>query len=99
MRSNIPAAPANKVYIFQFIRYSRARGSYFGDTELLIRGKLLKIISIFPLCTFHLYVATLQQRLQIEHSKTCLNRTPLGLNNLLSLDRRLVYTGSNYIDL
>ena len=31
------------------------------------------------------------------YSKTCLNRTPLGLENLFSLDRCLVYTGSNYI--
>jgi hypothetical protein len=33
------------------------------------------------------------------YSKTCLNQTPLGLKNLFSLDRRLVYTGSNYIDI
>ena len=31
------------------------------------------------------------------YSKTCLNRTPLGLKNLFSLDRCLVYAGSNYI--
>ena len=31
------------------------------------------------------------------YSKTCLNRTPLGLNNLFSLNRCLVYTDSNYI--
>ena len=30
-------------------------------------------------------------------SETCLNRTPLGLKNLFSLDRWLVYTGLNYI--
>ena len=33
------------------------------------------------------------------HSKTCLNRTPLELKNLFILDRCLVYTGSNYIDI
>jgi hypothetical protein len=33
------------------------------------------------------------------YSKTCLNRTPLGLKNLFSLDRCLVYTGSNYTHL
>ena len=33
------------------------------------------------------------------YSQTCLNWTPLGLNNLFSLDRCLVYTGSNYIDI
>jgi hypothetical protein len=33
------------------------------------------------------------------YSKTCLNRTPLGLTNLFSLDRYLVYTGSNYTDI
>jgi len=32
------------------------------------------------------------------YRKTCLNRTLLGLKNLFSLDRCLVYTGSNYID-
>ena len=39
----IPAAPANRAFIFQLIRYSRACGSYhdFGDIGLLIRGKLL----------------------------------------------------------
>jgi hypothetical protein len=31
------------------------------------------------------------------YSKTCLNQTSLGLKNLFSLDRHLVYTGSNYI--
>ena len=34
-----------------------------------------------------------------SYSKTCLNRTPLGLKNLFSLDRCLVYTGSNYTHL
>ena len=34
----------------------------------------------------------------ILYSKTCLNRTPLGLKNLFNLDRCLVYTGSNNID-
>ena len=33
-----------------------------------------------------------------NYSKTCFNRTPMGLNNLFSLDRYLIYTGSNYID-
>jgi hypothetical protein len=33
------------------------------------------------------------------YSKTCLNQTPFGLKNLFSLDRCLVYTGSNYIDI
>ena len=33
------------------------------------------------------------------NSKTCLNRTPLGLKNLFTLDRCLVYTGSNDIDI
>jgi hypothetical protein len=31
----------------------------------------------------------------MKYCKTCLNRTPLGLKNLLNLDRYLVYTGSN----
>ena len=31
--------------------------------------------------------------------ETCLNGTPLGLKNLFSTDRCLVYTGSNYIDI
>ena len=35
----------------------------------------------------------------IVYSKTCLNRTPLGPKNLFCLDRCLVYTGSNYIDI
>ena len=33
------------------------------------------------------------------YSETCLNQTPVGLKNLFSLDRCLVYTGSNYIDI
>jgi hypothetical protein len=33
----------------------------------------------------------------INYSKTCLNRSTLGLNNLFRLDRCLVYTGPNYI--
>ena len=33
------------------------------------------------------------------YSKTFLNRVPMGLKNLFSLDRCLVYTGSNYIDI
>ena len=33
------------------------------------------------------------------YSKPCLNRTPLGVKNLFSLDRSLVYTDSNYIDI
>jgi hypothetical protein len=33
------------------------------------------------------------------YSKTCLNRTPMGLHNLFSVDRYSVYTGSNYIDI
>jgi hypothetical protein len=42
-RSNIPAAPAYKVYISQFIRYFKAGGSYqnFLDSELLLTRKLL----------------------------------------------------------
>jgi hypothetical protein len=41
--SNIPAAPAYEVYIFQLIRYSRACGSYqdFLDRGLLLTRKLL----------------------------------------------------------
>jgi hypothetical protein len=41
--SNIPAAPAYRVYIFQLIRYSRACGSYqdFLDRGLLLTRKLL----------------------------------------------------------
>ena len=41
--SNIPAAPAYGVYIYQLIRYSRACGSYqdFRDRGLLITRKLL----------------------------------------------------------
>jgi hypothetical protein len=41
--SNIPAAPAYGVYIFQLIRYSRACGSYhhFLDRGLLLTRKLL----------------------------------------------------------
>jgi hypothetical protein len=41
--SNIPAAPAYGVYISQFIRYSRACGSYpdFLDKRLLLTRKLL----------------------------------------------------------
>ena len=35
----------------------------------------------------------------IIYSKNCLSRTPLGLKNLYSLDKFLVYTGSNYIDI
>ena len=35
----------------------------------------------------------------VWYSETCLNRTPLGLKNLFSLDRCLIYTGSNYIDI
>jgi len=34
-----------------------------------------------------------------NYSETYLNQTPLGLKNLFSLDRCLVYTGSNYIDI
>ena len=30
---------------------------------------------------------------------TCLIRTPLRLKNLFSLDRCLLYTGSNYVDI
>ena len=33
------------------------------------------------------------------YSKTCLNGTLLGLKNLFSIDRCLVYTGSIYIDI
>jgi hypothetical protein len=33
------------------------------------------------------------------YSKTCLSRTPSGLKNMFTLDRCLVYTGSNYIHL
>jgi hypothetical protein len=42
--SNIPAAPAYGVYIFQLVRYSRACGSYqdFLDRGLLLTRKLLK---------------------------------------------------------
>ena len=36
---------------------------------------------------------------RMNYSKTCLTRTPVGLNNLFGLDRCLVYTGSNYIDI
>jgi len=41
--SNIPAAPAYGVYIYQLIRYSRACGSYqdFRDRGLLLTRKLL----------------------------------------------------------
>jgi hypothetical protein len=39
------------------------------------------------------------ERFKTDNSQTCLNRTPLGLKNLFSLDRCLVYTGSNYIDI
>ena len=40
-RSNIPAAPAYKVYISQLIGYSKAGGSYqnFLDRELLAANK------------------------------------------------------------
>jgi len=42
--SNIPAVPAYRVYISQFIRYSRACGSYqdFMDRGLLLTRKLLR---------------------------------------------------------
>ena len=44
LSSNIPAAPAYGVYIFQLIQYSRACGSYhdFHDRGLLLTRKLLK---------------------------------------------------------
>jgi hypothetical protein len=51
---------------------------------------------------YHTTTATLWGRTLIDkiiYSKTCLNWTPLGLNNLFSLDRCLVYTGSNSIHL
>jgi hypothetical protein len=35
----------------------------------------------------------------LKYSKACLIQTPLGLRKLFSLDRCLVYTGSNYIDI
>jgi hypothetical protein len=42
--SNIPAVPAYRVYISQFIRYSRTCGSYqdFMDRGLLLTRKLLR---------------------------------------------------------
>ena len=45
--NNITAAPAYGVYISQFIRYSRACGSYqdFLDRELLLTRKLLNLMT------------------------------------------------------
>jgi len=49
-----------------------------------------KIVHVNVFLDVHLFLA---------YSKTCLNRTPLGLKNLFSLDRCLLYTGSNYTDI
>jgi hypothetical protein len=56
------------------------------------------------ICGIHhnlVYSLFLKKNHKITHmySKTCLNWTPMGLKNLLSLYRYLVYTGSNYIDI
>ena len=42
---------------------------------------------------------SLASEVKIINSQTCLNQTPLGLKNLFGLNRCLVYTGSNYIDI
>jgi hypothetical protein len=45
------------------------------------------------------HVLVNQLKNKIKYSKTCLKRIPLGLKTLFSLDRCLVYTGSNYTDI
>ena len=61
--SNIPAAPAYRVYISQLIRYSRACGSYqdFLERWLLLTKKLLNLW--FPLVNLKLSLRILYGRL------------------------------------
>ena len=58
------------------------------------RRKSLTNFNHIKLYRVHVHLAISQ-----IYSKTCINRTPLGVKNLFSLDSCLAQTGSKYIDL
>jgi len=86
------------------------RSSVITDLKICLKWRRLKIdrlpfVNIFNCnfilicCYSNIKCTTLQGpswSWSVGYSKTCLNQMPLGLENLFSLDRCLVYTGSNY---
>jgi TM2 domain-containing membrane protein YozV len=69
----------------------------YSILELIGILVLIRLIDIFVVATKDSSYFT--QLISILYSKTCLNRTSLGLKYLFSLDSYLVYTGSNHIDI
>jgi hypothetical protein len=67
--------------------------SFFPHTVVLWNALPPDIVSASSLDRFKSQIQTV---FHFIYSKTSLNRTMLALNHLFSLDRCLVYTGSNY---
>ncbi len=88
--------PMGNAHTFFFhISYWKRTPSLFtfsiGNTHLLFSHFLQE--------TLIKWINQIRGRQIMLYSKTCLSRPLLGLKNLFSLDRCLVYTGSNYIDI
>ena len=79
----------------------RKKSTYSLDRNLRSNSSKVQgsCFLLFYFGTESLHTYCIRLYLKLYYSKTCLTRTPLGLKNLFSLDRCLVYRGSNYIDI
>jgi hypothetical protein len=100
--SNIPAAPAYGVYIFQLIRYSRACGSYqdFLNRELVLTRQLLNqgfFLVMLKSSLRKFYGRPLIDRYGIQKKCICVTNdhkyVPLVVNTSRSFPRSRLITG------
>jgi len=89
MQSNIPCC------VTKFVLQAESTWNLWDNTAC----GLLGTASVNFLITYSDWILQLTTALICMYRKTCLNRTPLGLKNLISSDMCLVYTDSNYKDI